>query len=106
MNKDEILAKSRAENGGTDEMQLAIQRKAGSISGSVGLALCCIVALLEGILGDSLILFYGCFSIYWGIIATSNIVLAVALKNKYIWFAVINVVMFIVFMVKLIFELV
>ena len=106
MNKDEILSKSRAENNGTDEMQIAVQRKAGTISGSVGLALCCIVALLEGILGDSLILFYGCFSIYWGILAANNIVLAVAFKNKYIWFAVIDVVMLIAFMVKLIFELV
>ena len=102
MNRDEILAKSREENKTADERVKSIQTKAGAISSAVGLALCCIIAFLEGIWGDSCILFYGCFSIYWGITAAKGLVLAFATKNKAGWFAAVNVVIFIGFMIKLI----
>jgi hypothetical protein len=101
MNKEEILAKSRNDNKSADERQILLQQKAQAISGGVGLALCCIIALLEGIFGDSVILFYGCFSIYWGITAANSIVLAVMTKNKYGWFSVVNAILFIGFIIRL-----
>jgi hypothetical protein len=101
MNKEEILAKSRNDNKSADERQILLQQKAQAISGGAGLALCCIIALLEGIFGDSVILFYGCFSIYWGITAANSIVLAVMTKNKYGWFSVVNAILFIGFIIRL-----
>lgn len=101
MNKEEILAKSRNDNKSADERQILLQQKAQAISGGVGLALCCIIALLEGIFGDSVILFYGCFSIYWGITVANSIVLAVMTKNKYGWFSVVNAILFIGFIIRL-----
>ncbi len=106
MNKDEILAKSREENKNADERQLALRQKAQAISGAVGIALCFIIALLEGVFGDSVILFYGCFSIYWGMTAANGIALAVATKKKFAWFSLLNAVFFAVFMAKLILELI
>ncbi|MBO5090705.1 MAG: hypothetical protein J6C27_07350 [Clostridia bacterium] len=107
MNKDEILAKSREENKSADERQKHLQQKAGTIASAVGMALCCIVAFLEGIFGDSVILFYGCFSIYWGITASNGLVLAIFEKKKLGWLgAIVNVIFFILFMTKLLFELI
>lgn len=47
MNRDEILARSRAENQGNDEYERAVLEKAGRISAKAGMLACCAVALLE-----------------------------------------------------------
>ena len=44
MNKDDILAMSRAENRGTDEYETQVLEKAGKFSAQVGLLVCCIIA--------------------------------------------------------------
>lgn len=44
MNKDDILARSRAENQGSDEYEKQVLEKAGRISAQVGLVVCCLVA--------------------------------------------------------------
>jgi hypothetical protein len=102
MNKEEILAKSRNDNKSADERQILLQQKAQAISGGVGLALCCIIALLEGVFGNSTVLFYGCFSIYWGIKATNSIVLTITAKSKYNRaVCILDVILFIGFTARL-----
>lgn len=106
MDKEEILAKSREENEQSDERQKFLLQKAQAVSSAVGMALCCIVALLEMLLSDSSILFYGCFSIYWGINATEKLVFSLSAKKKQGWLrTAINLLLFVAFMTKLILEL-
>ncbi len=102
MTKDEILEKSRQENKDSDERQKALTQKSLAISGAVGMMLCGIIATLEAIFGDSTTLFYGCFSIHWGMQATQGIVLLLSNKTKWGWIGtVLNVLFFIFFTVKL-----
>lgn len=44
MDKDDILAKSRAENQGGDEFEKQVLEKAGKLAAQVGLLACCIIA--------------------------------------------------------------
>ena len=44
MDRDDILARSRAENQGNDEYERAVLEKAGRISAQVGMLFCCAVA--------------------------------------------------------------
>lgn len=44
MNKDDILARSRAENRGTDAYEAQILEKAGRLSAQVGMLACCLIA--------------------------------------------------------------
>lgn len=44
MNKDDILAKSRAENQGSDEYEKQVLEKAGRLSAQVGMVVCCVIA--------------------------------------------------------------
>lgn len=50
MNKEEILAKSRAENKGTDEREKQVLIKAGQIAFSVGGVMCMLISLFNSIL--------------------------------------------------------
>ena len=107
MDKEEILARSREENNPSDERQKSLLQKAQAVSGAVGMTLCCIIALLEMLLSDSNLLFYGCFSIYWGINATEKLVYALSAKKKQGWIrTTINLLLFVAFMTKLILELI
>lgn len=45
MNRDDILARSRAENQGNDEYERMVLEKAGRLSAQVGLVTCCAVAV-------------------------------------------------------------
>ncbi|MCR4962917.1 MAG: DUF6442 family protein [Firmicutes bacterium] len=47
MNKEEILAKSRKDNQGSDEMELFTLAAAGKIAAQVGMLVCCLVAVLQ-----------------------------------------------------------
>ena len=47
MNRDDILAKSRAENQGSDEYEKQILEKAGKLAAQVGLVACCIIAAVS-----------------------------------------------------------
>ena len=44
MNKDDILAKSRAENQGTDEYERHVLEKAGKLASQAGLVVCALIA--------------------------------------------------------------
>ena len=47
MNRDDILAKSRAENHGSDEYEKQVLEKAGKLAAQVGLVVCCIIAAIS-----------------------------------------------------------
>ncbi|MBD5155858.1 MAG: hypothetical protein HDT15_12560 [Oscillibacter sp.] len=68
MNKDDILAKSRAENQGSDEFEKQVLEKAGKLSSQVGLMVCCFIALFSVIRTGRVN--NGCWVIYFSISAT------------------------------------
>ena len=45
MNRDDILARSRAENQGNDEYERLVLEKAGRVAAQVGMLVCCAVAV-------------------------------------------------------------
>lgn len=47
MNREDILARSRAENRGMDEYERSVLEKAGRLAMRAGLLACCITAVLE-----------------------------------------------------------
>lgn len=67
MNKDDILAKSRAENQGSDEFEKQVLEKAGRLSAQVGLIACCIVATASVAVTEHIN--YACWVIYFSILA-------------------------------------
>ena len=68
MDKDDILAKSRAENNGSDEYERQVLEKAGKLSSQVGLMVCCFIAAFSVIRTDRMN--NGCWVIYFSIHAT------------------------------------
>lgn len=68
MNKDDILAKSRAENNGNDEYERQILEKAGKLAAQVGLVACCIIAAVSVAVTDRVN--NACWVIYFSIHAT------------------------------------
>lgn len=68
MNKDDILAKSRAENRGSDEYEKFVLEKAGKLSSQAGLIMCCFIATYSVIRTDRMN--NGCWAIYFSISAT------------------------------------
>lgn len=68
MNRDDILAKSRAENQGSDEYEKQILEKAGKLAAQVGLVACCIIAAVSVAVTDRVN--NACWVIYFSIHAT------------------------------------
>ena len=68
MNKDDILARSRAENQGSDEYEKYVLEKAGKFSSQVGLMMCCFIAAYSVIRTGRMN--SGCWAIYFSISAT------------------------------------
>ena len=68
MNRDDILARSRAENQGSDEFERQVLEKAGKLSAQVGLVMCCFIATYSVIRTGRMN--YGCWAIYFSIHAT------------------------------------
>ena len=68
MNKDDILALSRAENQGNDEYERQVLEKAGKISAQVGMLVCCAIAAASVVVTGRVN--YGCWVIYFAIHAT------------------------------------
>lgn len=68
MNKDDILAKSRAENQGSDEFEKQVLEKAGKLSAQVGLIMCCFIATYSVIRTGRMN--YGSWAIYFSIHTT------------------------------------
>lgn len=69
MNKDDILAKSRAENQGSDEFEKQVLEKAGKIAAQVGMVVCCIIAAASVAVTDHIN--NACWVIYFSIHATT-----------------------------------
>jgi len=65
MNKDDILARSRAENKGNDEYEKQVLEKAGRVSGQAGLLMCCIIAIASTMVTGRVN--YGYWAIYFAI---------------------------------------
>ena len=65
MNKDDILARSRAENQGGDEYEKYVLEKAGKLSAQVGLLACCIAAAASAAVTGRVN--YACWVIYFSI---------------------------------------
>lgn len=97
MNKDEILAKSRAENSGQDERELQIYSQAGSVSKAVGGAIYMLINLAVTILFDDLgIVTTACWTIFTCMAGTEGWICAIKMKNKKMyWF---NAIFFTVFL--------
>ena len=68
MNRDDILAKSRAENQGSDEYEKQILEKAGKLAAQVGLVACCIIAAVSVAVTDRVN--NACWVIYFSIHAS------------------------------------
>ncbi|MDE7220291.1 MAG: hypothetical protein K2O45_11825 [Oscillospiraceae bacterium] len=68
MNKDDILARSRAENQGSDEYEKQVLEKAGKLSAQVGIMVCCFIAIASGTVTGQIN--YGCWVIYFAIQAS------------------------------------
>lgn len=68
MDKDDILAKSRAENNGSDEYERQILEKAGKLAAQVGMVACCIIAMTSVLVTERVN--SACWVIYFSIYAT------------------------------------
>ena len=68
MNKDDILAMSRAENHGTDEYERHVLEKAGKLAAQAGLMVCCMIAVVSVIVTEHPN--NACWVIYFSIHAT------------------------------------
>ncbi|MBD5162798.1 MAG: hypothetical protein HDT14_12475 [Oscillibacter sp.] len=67
MNKDDILARSRAENQGTDEYERVVLEKAGKLAAQVGLLACCVIAIITVMVTERPSI--TCWVIYFSILA-------------------------------------
>lgn len=68
MDKDDILAKSRAENNGNDEYERQVLEKAGKLAAQVGMVVCCIIAMTSVLVTERVN--SACWVIYFSIYAT------------------------------------
>ena len=105
MNKEEILAKSRQENKGTDEMELTVLAKAGKLAAQIGMLVCCAVAVLQVAFTDSIS--YESWMIYFSILGTIFSVKYAKLHKKHeLLLAILFCGLFVFFTVLFIFRLV
>lgn len=68
MNRDDVLARSRAENQGNDEYERMVLEKAGRLSAQVGMLACCAIAVASVAVTGRVN--YGCWVIYFAIHAS------------------------------------
>lgn len=97
MNKDDILAKSRAENQGSDEYEKQVLEKAGKLAAQVGLLVCCIIAAASVLVTERVN--SACWIIYFSIYATLFWTKYRHLKNRHeLMLAVISTVVGLLFL--------
>lgn len=97
MNKDDILAKSRAENQGSDEYEKQVLEKAGKLAAQVGLLVCCIIAAASVLVTERVN--SACWVIYFSIYATLFWTKYRHLKNRHeLMLAVISTVVGLLFL--------
>ena len=98
MKKEEILEKSRQENKGTDEMELAVLGLAGKRAAQIGMLVCCAVAVLQVAFTDSIS--FESWMIYFSILGTIFTVKYVKLYRKHeLLLAVLFIILFVFFTV-------
>lgn len=81
MDKDEILKKSRDENRGADERELAALALSGKLAAQVGMLVCCAVAVLQVLFTGSIS--FESWMIYFSILATIFTAKYVKLRRKH-----------------------
>lgn len=97
MDKDDILAKSRAENQGSDEYEKQVLEKAGKLAAQVGLLVCCIIAAASVLVTERVN--SACWVIYFSIYATLFWTKYRHLKNRHeLMLAVISTVVGLLFL--------
>ena len=100
MNKEEILAKSRAENKMADEMELQIRLKAGKIAKVCGVVVAFILAFIGEIFGISVI-GWTATTIAFVMISIESLVVIIKTKNKSEWFIVATNIVFMFFSIAM-----
>lgn len=96
MNKDDILAKSRAENQGSDEYEKMVLEKAGRLAAQVGLLACCVVATVSVAVTEKVN--YACWIIYFSTYSTIFWVKYHHIRKKHeLMLAVVSAAMFLLF---------
>ena len=81
MNKEEILRRARSDNNGVDEVAQSVERKANSISQSVGLFACALLYFLDSVfLHTTIIGSVSCF-LYFAMTSTRFWVIGIQLKK-------------------------
>ena len=88
MNKEEILAKSRAENKMADEMELQIRLKAGKIAKVCGVVIAFILVFIGEVIGISVI-GWTALTITFGMNVIEDWIIIIKTKNKSEWFTTI-----------------
>lgn len=97
MDKDDILAKSRAENQGRDEYERQVLEKAGKLAAQVGMVVCCIIAMASVLVTERVN--SACWVIYFSIYATLFWTKYRHLKNRHeLMLAVISTVVGLLFL--------
>ena len=84
MNREEILAKSRKENKGNDERELAALARAGQVASAAGGFVCVAILILEAILSDyNSRVVYAIWAVYLTITGTTLLAKYIKLKKKH-----------------------
>ena len=81
MDKDEILAKSRAENKDRDFVEAEVLAKANSIALSVGIMVCGVLSILHVIFQDTID--YSAWTVYFSALTTVMIVKFIKLRRRH-----------------------
>ena len=100
MNKEEILAKSRAENKMADEMELQIRLKAGKIAKVCGVVVAFILPFIGEIFGISVI-GWTATTIAFVMISIESLIVIIKTKNKSEWFIVATNIVFMFFSIAM-----
>lgn len=82
MTREEILQKSRKENNNMDERELHTRLKAGNLSMSVGLLLCCLILILNLAYAGPKTVTFASWLIYWGSYSVFHWCQAIILRKK------------------------
>lgn len=81
MNREEILQKSRMENGNKDVAELEVINQASGIAVRMGVLVCCLISAAEVIVTNEIN--YSCWMIYFSMLTTIFCVKYVKLRRKH-----------------------
>ena len=81
MDKDEILAKSRAENKGWDFVEQEVLALAYRVAVGVGMIVCGVLSILHAIFAETVD--YGIWTVYFSVLAATMLVKFVKLRKRH-----------------------